>query len=84
MVVVAQAYYHPWHAYVDGKRAPLWRANHAFQALEVPAGKHQIRLVYEDRSFIYGCIISLGCLLGCGWTARGRMQKDGGSSGRYG
>ncbi len=26
MVVVAQAFYHCWHAYVDGKRVPLWRS----------------------------------------------------------
>jgi len=37
-----------------------------FQALEVPAGKHQVSLVYEDRGFLYGGIISLVCLLGCG------------------
>jgi len=76
MVVVAQAFYHPWQAYADGKPTPLWRANHAFQALEVPAGKHHIRLVYEDCSFIYGSIISLVCLVGCGaaWV-RGRISS---------
>ena len=78
MVVVAQAFYHPWQAYVDGKPTPLWRANHGFQALEVPAGRHQIRLVYEDRSFIYGSIISLGCLLGCGvaWVRCARPRAS--------
>ncbi len=65
MVVIAQAYYHPWHAYVDGKATPLFRANYAFQALEVPAGKHQVRLVYEDRTFFYGVILSLISLLAC-------------------
>jgi hypothetical protein len=80
MVVVAQAFYHPWHAYVDGKPTPLWRANHAFQALAVPAGKHQIRLVYEDRGFIYGSIISLAAMLGCGvlwvWCAKTKAQTS--------
>lgn len=65
MVVVAQAYYHFWHAYVDGKETPLYRANYAFQALEVPPGKHQVRLVYQDRSFFWGVIISLTSLLAC-------------------
>ena len=65
MVVVAQAYYHPWRAYVDGKATPLFRANYAFQALEVPAGKHQVRLVYEDRNFLHGVILSLFSLLTC-------------------
>ena len=69
MVVVAQAFYEPWHAYVDGKPTKLFRANHAFQALEVPAGRHEVNLVYEDRIFEVGAVISLATLLlvGAGW-----------------
>jgi len=66
MVVVAQAFYHWWHPYVDGKAVPLWRANYAFQALEVPAGKHEVNLVYEDRAFAWGILISLLSLVACG------------------
>lgn len=65
MLVVAQMYYHPWRAYVDGRPTPLWRANYGFQALEVPAGSHQVKLVYEDRRFYLGAVISLGMLMGC-------------------
>jgi len=65
MVVVAQAYYHPWHAYVDGEPTRLWRANYAYQALEVPPGKHQVRLVYEDHMFWGGVLLSLAALLAC-------------------
>ncbi len=74
MVVVAQAFYHPWHAYVDGARVPLARANHAFQALEVPAGQHRVELVYEDKMFHAGRVISLAACLGCGlaWILRRR------------
>jgi hypothetical protein len=69
MVVVAQTFYHPWHAYVDGVRTELWRANHAFQALEIPAGRHQVKLVYEDIAFRLGVAVSLVSLLACiaGW-----------------
>jgi hypothetical protein len=65
MVVAAQIYYHPWRAYVDGKPTALWRANYTFQALEVPAGSHRIKLVYEDRRFYLGAAISLMTLAGC-------------------
>ncbi len=65
LVVVAQAFYHDWHAYVDGKHVPLLRANHAFQAIEVPAGQHEITLRYEDWMFRLGVIISALTLLGC-------------------
>jgi hypothetical protein len=66
LVVVAQADYVPWHAYVDGARVKLWLANGAFQALEVPAGRHEVRLVYEDAAFELGMIISLTSLLAVG------------------
>jgi hypothetical protein len=65
LVVIAQAFYHDWHAYVDGKPVPLLRANHAFQALEVPAGRHEVVLRYEDRAFHIGAAISALTLLGC-------------------
>ncbi len=69
LIVVAQSFYHPWHAYVDGKPTPLWEANYAFQALQVPAGRHEVRLAYEDRMFETGAVISLATLLfaGLGW-----------------
>jgi len=65
LVVIAQSFYHPWRAYVDGKATPIWRANHAFQAVEIPAGSHEVKLVYEDWRFNYGAMISLGTLLLC-------------------
>lgn len=75
LVVVAQAYYHPWHAYVDGARVKLWEANGAFQALEVPAGKHQVKLVYEDTAFHYGLVISLASLAAVVIVWRGRFNS---------
>jgi hypothetical protein len=63
LVVIAQSYYHPWHAYVDGQRVPLWRANYAFQALQVPAGEHQVQVIYQDRFFECGAIISVASLI---------------------
>ena len=65
LVVIAQSYYHDWHAFVDGKPVPLLRANHAFQAVEVPAGRHEITLRYVDWMFRLGTIISALTLLGC-------------------
>ena len=70
IVVVAQAFYEPWHAYVDGVRVKLWEANGAFQALEVPAGKHQVKLIYEDAAFHYGVMISLASLAVVAWKLK--------------
>jgi len=65
MVVVAETWFHWWKATVDGKPARLWRANYAFQALEMPPGKHQLELVYSDRSFVLGALISGATLVLC-------------------
>jgi len=65
MLVVAQAYYHCWRANVDGAAVPLWRGNYAFQALEVPPGRHEVRIVYVDRAFQTGAIISIMALMVC-------------------
>jgi hypothetical protein len=73
LVVIAQSYYHHWHALVDGRRARVWRANHAFQAVEAPAGRHAVQLVYHDPYVAFGIAVSgltlLGCLIGC-WNLR--------------
>ena len=63
--VAAQAFYHPWRAYVDGQERRIWPANHAFQALAVPAGRHLVELVYRDRWFRSGVALSGLTLLAC-------------------
>ena len=65
LVVIAQTYYPAWKAFVDGRSATIWRANYAFQALEVPAGRHQIKMVYEDRKLLAGAVFSGLGLLAC-------------------
>ena len=68
LVVVAQSFYPDWSASVDGRDVPLLRANHAFQAIQIPQGRHDIRLVYKDKAFDTGAALSiigwLACLLG--------------------
>jgi hypothetical protein len=65
LLVLAQTYYHPWRAYVNDKPVKIWRANHAFQALEVPPGRSKVRLVYEDKMLLGGGILSGLALLSC-------------------
>jgi hypothetical protein len=65
LVVVAQTFYHCWQAYLDGQPVEILRANHAFQAVAIPAGAHHLEFVYADRMFRAGTIISLLTLAGC-------------------
>jgi uncharacterized membrane protein YfhO len=43
----------------------LFRANYAFQAIQVPSGLHRVSLVYQDRAFFVGAIISGAALIAC-------------------
>jgi hypothetical protein len=58
MAVFSQTWYPNWTAALDQQPVALLRANLAFQAVAVPAGKHQITLRYEDRGFRRGCWLS--------------------------
>jgi hypothetical protein len=69
LLVVAETFYPGWQGHVNGHRVKIWKANHAFQALEVPAGRSHVSLVYKDKQFFYGSLLSCSTLLGCliGW-----------------
>jgi hypothetical protein len=65
LVVVAQTYYHNWHAKIDGQPTTLFRANYAFQAVLVQPGKHQIHFFYQDRAFEIGAAVSICMAVNC-------------------
>jgi hypothetical protein len=59
LLVIAQSFYAPWRAQVDGTPVTIFRANHGFQSVIVPAGTHNIVFSYQDREFRIGAFISL-------------------------
>ena len=63
LLVLSQTHYAPWQALVNQQPAPLLRANHAFQAVPIPAGTHDIVIEYRDRAFRLGAFITGGALL---------------------
>jgi uncharacterized membrane protein YfhO len=74
LVVVAQSYHRNWKASVDGAPAPLWRANYAFQAVQVPAGRHELVLEYRDNDLLIGGAITTAALMIC--LALWRRKRD--------
>lgn len=74
-VVVSQAWFPGWKAYVNGEEVPVWRANFAFNAIPVPAGSNTIEFVYEPSSLRVGGWISLASLLVGGLGLR-RRRRD--------
>jgi len=58
VLVIAQAYYPAWKAFVNGRPADLLRANGAFQAVPLVPGKNIVLLLYQDEKFHAGTLIS--------------------------
>ncbi len=63
-LVLKDNYFPGWHADVDGRPAPILKADYAFRAVALPPGEHVVRFVYRPASFIAGCWLSaVGILL---------------------
>ena len=62
-VVVTEAAWPGWRAYVDGRRTRTVIANHAFLAIPVTSGRHAIRLRFLPQSFVIGRAVTLATLL---------------------
>ncbi|MDP2173686.1 MAG: YfhO family protein [Candidatus Cloacimonadaceae bacterium] len=76
-LVLSEIYYPAgWKAYLGETEIPIHAANYALRGLKIPAGKHQLRLVFAPDSYkqgvrlsFAGLILSLLALLGgLGWS----------------
>jgi hypothetical protein len=76
LVIISQSYYPTWKARIDGNPTRLWRADYAFQGIEVPAGSHEVILKYDDTAFHVGCWLSLlGVMILAGKLVQHRLQQ---------
>jgi uncharacterized membrane protein YfhO len=60
---LSETYYPGWHAYIDGKKAPILRANFLARAIPIPEGKHKIELTFRPISFLVGAGITIFTIL---------------------
>lgn len=54
------SWYPGWTAYIDGKEAPLLKADDAFKAVVVPAGTHSVFFGYYSETTALGFKLTLG------------------------
>jgi uncharacterized membrane protein YfhO len=62
-VVLADAFDPGWQGTLDGVPAPILRANLAFRAVRVSAGRHRIEMVYRPRVLLAGLAVSATALV---------------------
>lgn len=59
LVFMSDTWYPDWHATIDGKETPIYRANYAFRAIVVPKGAHDVKMTFSDPSYSTGYSVSL-------------------------
>jgi hypothetical protein len=90
LLVVSQPFYPGWQARVDGKQAPIYRADYLLQAIPVSAGPQRVELTYRlppwpgivSLTALVACIVGLVVerrpTLGCGkeMKVRGMVERS--------
>ncbi len=77
LVVIVEAWAPEWTAAVDGVPSPVLRANTAFRAVRVPAGRHRVEMRYRPGAVPLGLAISLAAVAGLlvAWEV-GRRRRE--------
>jgi len=63
LLVFNESYDPGWRAFVEGRQVPVFRVNAVVQGVVVPAGPHEVRLVYYPAGLRVGCIWTAGAAL---------------------
>lgn len=64
ILVLTDPFYPGWKSFIDSKETKILRANHAFRAIELPAGKHDVTFVYSPESVKVGFILAIVGIFG--------------------
>lgn len=62
-LVLSDTYYPGWRAFVDGQEVKVLRANHAFRAVFLPTGAHEVQFKFRPLAVFVGLVITLCSML---------------------
>ena len=63
LAVMSEVYYpHGWKFFIDGKETPYIKADYFLRAVHVPAGNHEIKMVFEPEVIAKGKTISMASI----------------------
>ncbi|HEY0016988.1 MAG TPA: YfhO family protein [Longimicrobium sp.] len=62
LLVLADNWYEDWKVEVDGRPAPLLRANHTLRGVVVPAGTHRVTFTFRPADLYTGWYLYLACM----------------------
>lgn len=85
-LVLSDVDYGGWSATVDGRSAPLLRADWTFRAVPVEPGQHEVVLRFLPRSLVVAGLVSalawLAAIGAVGWRVLGGSRHSAGMDGR--
>ena len=73
VLVVSQNFYPGWKAFINGRPASVFPADHALTGIAVPAGRYDVNFQFQPSSFKVGASLSIivvtvfGGLLASAW-----------------
>jgi hypothetical protein len=84
-LLLADTYYPGWTASIDGTQVPLYRANLSVRAIQLPAGRHDVRFAYDPPGVRTGRVVTAIALAGllvwviaaAGYERSGRSRRPG-------
>ena len=75
-LVLSDTYYRGWTVTVDGRRAPVLRANLLFRMVCVPAGEHVVEFTFRQPRFHLGLGITIATAIGALLIVLGPVTRD--------
>jgi hypothetical protein len=77
-LVLTDSYHPDWRARTAAGPVPIYRANHLFRAIPVPAGESRVEMTFRPRALRVGTWIAsatLIVLVGLGWHVHRRVPR---------
>ena len=79
-LVLADSWYPGWVASVDGRLAPILRADYIFRAVPLSPGEHTVSFEFHPLSLWWGTVVSgislIACLIIAWWTGHGKPAVE--------
>lgn len=63
LLFISDTWYPGWKARVDGKLVEILKADHAFRAIPILRGSHQVKMYYDPSSFKLGLLLTLSAVI---------------------
>jgi len=75
ILILGDTYYPGWKAEIDGKGAPIFRANYLLRGIAVGPGSHRVRFFYRPFSFYIGRGLTMAAGVMIVWCLKRKKRR---------